>query len=444
MSSTAFLASFGITKAFANLFVGIMSDKLGRKGCMILGWFLGIWLPVMQLVATNWDTIAASNLFLGVQNGLTWSCCIFMLLDISGPENRAFAIGLSETAGYMTSALFALVKAALIVDKKVTEGGYYRPDSQWLCLTLMVLGMMASFLLVETKPAATINPPTKMAPVVYIEWPSGRRDAVNSSVVVFSYASVLRGPLFAVAIAGLITNTLTGLDWGIVQQWYRDANGPDLSKDQVAQALLTYGISKGAIQWLAGFLSDRMGRRVQVVIGMLTQAAGLLILILGGLYGGQSSQLTFNLLLWGSFTLGMGTAILYPVLLACITDWAEPDWKATALGCYRFWRDLGFAIGGIIAAGIADAYGISVAFGVLICVCVMSALQFGFFYTDPREECITLPAEALKEVAALNDECIPLPAEAPKQVAKAASIPVPLTLLHSSRATHVTSGVSEH
>lgn len=101
VSSTAFLVSFGITKAFANLFVGIVSDRLGRRGCMILGWFLGLWLPVMQLAATNWATIAASNLWLGLAQGLTWSCCIFVLLDISGPENRAFAVGMSETAGYM-------------------------------------------------------------------------------------------------------------------------------------------------------------------------------------------------------------------------------------------------------------------------------------------------------------------------------------------------------
>lgn len=363
----------------------------------------------MQLAATNWDTIAASNLFLGIQQGLTWSVCIFVLLDISGPEHRAFAIGISETAGYTASALFALAAAALIDEPAKS---YKNP--QWLVLAMMIAGLLLSFLLVETKPAGKVAEPGAVAApaaapaAAYIVWPSGRRDKVNYPMAVFSYTSVMRGALFAVAVAGLITNTLTGLDWGIVTQWYKRSaaqGGLALSKDQVAQATLAYEITKGAIQWLAGFASDRMGRRVQVVLGMLIQGAALLILVLGGMYAGAGSALTFDLLVWGSFTLGLGTGTLYPVLLACISDWAEPEWRSSALGSYRFWRDLGFAIGGIIAAGIADTYGTAVALSVFVGVCWLSAAQFWVFYEDPSDACVQLAAggeeaEKLKEVAA--------------------------------------------
>jgi MFS family permease len=398
VSGTSFLVSFGITKAFANFFVGVFSDRWGRRSVMILGWFLGVWLSVMQLAATNWDTVAASNVWLGIQQGLTWSCCIFMLLDISGPEHRGFAIGISETAGYTAAALFSLAAAALIDEPKKS---YLNP--QWLTLAFMLLGLLLSFLLKETKPAAALAaaPAAPLAaPTAYIQWPSGRRDKVNHSMAVFSYASVLRGPLFAVAMAGLITNTLTGLDWGIVTQWYRRsaaAGGLALSKDQVAQATLAYEITKGAIQFLAGFASDRLGRRVQVCAGMLTQGAALLILVLAGLYARAGSQLTFDLLVWGSFTLGLGTGTLYPVLLACVSDWSEPEWRSTALGSYRFWRDLGFAIGGIIAAGIADTYGIAVSLSVFVGVCWLSAAQFWVYYSDPSDADITAaPAEEQK------------------------------------------------
>ena len=326
------------------------------------------------------------------------------LLDISGPEHRAFAVGISETAGYTASALFSLAAAALIDE---SAKSYKNP--QWLVLAMMLFGLLLSFLLVETKPAAKAAEPgaAKAAPAAaYIEWPSGRRDKVNFPMAVFSYTSVMRGALCAVAVAGIITNTLTGLDWGIVTQWYKRKavqGGLALTKDQVAQATLAYEITKGAIQWLAGFASDRMGRRAQVVIGMLVQGCALLILVLAGIYAGAGSSLTFDLLVWGSFTLGLGTGTLYPVLLACVSDWAEPEWRSTALGSYRFWRDLGFAIGGIIAAGIADTYGTAVALSVFVGVCWLSAAQFWFFYKDPSEECVQLPAEEaqkLKEVAA--------------------------------------------
>ena len=422
--STLFLVSFGITKALANVVVGMLSDVLGRRGCMIAGWFLGVWLPVMQIAASNWSTVVSSNLFLGIHQGLCWSVCIFVLLDISGPQNRAFAIGISETSGYTAVAIFNVVAATLIDDTKKI----YRPNPQYLVLAMMLLGLLVSiFLLKETKPAltaagvaaaanadATANAQTA-APRKYVEadedvsldalprqhredvvilWPSGRRDYVRLPLAAFSYVSFLRAALFAICIAGIITNTLTGLDWGIVTQWYKNTQG--MSKDQVAGASLAYSITKGVSQFITGFLSDRLGRREQIAFGLLTNAAALVILVLGGTQTTKGSQLTFDLLLWGSFTLGLGTGIMYPVLLAAIVDWAEPYWSSSALGSFRFWRDLGFAIGGIIAAGVADLAGVGWSFGAICVACVASAahVYVAFQDFDKRPPDLVEPAAA--------------------------------------------------
>ena len=323
-----FLVAFGVTKAVTNLAAGRLADRYGRKPVLVAGWLLAMPVPLLIILAPTWDWIVVANVFLGVSQGLTWSTTVLMKVDLVGVERRGLALGLNEAAGYGAVALTALATGFI-----AAESGL-RPAPFYLGIALAGLGFGVSVLFVrETMGHARA------------EQASGPATPPPSWPTVFARTTFRQPSLSAAAQAGLVNNLNDGLAWGLLPLYYASA-GLDLV--QIAILSAAYPAVWGIGQTVTGAWSDRIGRRPLIVAGMFLQAAAIVAIGLGS---------GFSLWLAAAVVLGIGTAMVYPTLLAVIVDVAEPSWRGSALGVYRLWRDLGFAIGAIIVGLAADRFG---------------------------------------------------------------------------------------
>lgn len=339
----SFLVSFGIVKALANLFAGRFSDRVGRKRILVAGWLIGLPVPLLIMFAPSWGWIVFANVLLGINQGFCWSTTVIMKIDLVGPKQRGFAMGLNEFAGYIAVALMALLTGYLAV----TNG--LRPVPFLPGLAIALFGLMLSVVFVrETKPFAqreaqisNLQSASTLEPISRAKSPSFRE--------IFLLTSWKDRALFAASQAGLVNNLNDGMVWGLVPL-YLAAVG--LPLEQVAIIAALYPGVWGLSQLVTGALSDRWGRKWLIVAGMWVQALGIALFVLGG---------TFLVYAAGAILLGIGTAMVYPTLIAAVSDVAHPDWRATSVGVYRLWRDLGYAVGALLAGVIADAAGIPVA-----------------------------------------------------------------------------------
>ena len=326
----SFIAVFGIAKAFTNYFAGRWSDAAGRKTVLVGGWLLALPVPFLLMWAPSWDWILAANLLLGASQGLTWSTTVIMKIDLAGPERRGFAMGLNEFAGYGAVALSAVATGYI-----ATAYGL-RPQPFYLGVVFAVIGLVLSAALVrETHAHARHEAKTQAAPV---GMPTQREIILRTS---FSDRD-----LSAVSQAGLVNNLNDGMAWGLFPLLYAAA-GLSLARIGVLAAI--YPAVWGVGQLFTGALSDRIGRKGLIAGGMWVQAFGIALIV---------SSAGFKGFALGSALLGAGTAMVYPTLLAAIGDVAHPLWRASAVGVYRFWRDLGYAVGALLAGIAADALGI--------------------------------------------------------------------------------------
>lgn len=327
----SFIAVFGVTKATANYFAGRFGDRWGRKPVLVAGWLLAAPVPFLLMWAPTWTWVVVANVFLGVSQGLTWSTAVIMKIDLAGPRSRGLAMGLNEFAGY-----FAVAIAAWATGYIAARHGL-RPEPFYLGVLFLACGLLLSVLAVrETRGHAVYEASTSEAK----SEPLSHRE-------IFHRTTWADRNLSSATQAGLVNNLNDGLAWGLFPMIFAAAG---LGLDHIGVLAGLYPAVWGVSQLATGGLSDRVGRKWLIAFGMWVQAIGITLIAILWTYPG------FAL---GAVLLGLGTAMVYPTLLASIGDVAHPSWRASAVGVYRLWRDLGYALGAIIAGLVADFFGLS-------------------------------------------------------------------------------------
>jgi MFS family permease len=341
----SFIVVFGVTKALTNYLAGRLSDRIGRKHVLVGGWLVAAPVPFLLMWAPSWPWVLFANVLLGVSQGLTWSTTVIMKIDLAGAKNRGLAMGLNEFAGY-----FAVAASALATGWIAARYGL-RPQPFYLGVGFVALGLTLSAGLVrETKHHVAHE--SKLHGELPPEGTPTQRE-------VFWRTTLLDRNLSSVSQAGLVNNLNDGMAWGLFPLFFAAAR---MSLQQIGVLAAIYPATWGIGQLFTGALSDRLGRKWLIVSGMWIQAVGIGFVILAGGFSGFAA---------GGVLLGIGTAMVYPTLLAAIGDVAHPSWRASSVGVYRLWRDLGYAIGALIAGVTADALGLSAA------MWLVAALTFG-------------------------------------------------------------------
>jgi MFS family permease len=356
----SFIVVFGLAKALTNYGAGRLSDRFGRKDVLVAGWLFALPVPFLLMWAPSWSWILFANLLLGVSQGLTWSTTVIMKIDLVGSKQRGLAMGLNEFAGYAAVAASALATGWIAARYGV------RPQPFYLGVAFAAVGLALSVLLVretrhyvshESALVGTLPP-----------------DGIPTPRQVFWRTTLFNPSLSSVSQAGLVNNLNDGMAWGLFPLVFAAA-GMDLA--QVGLLAAVYPATWGVVQLATGALSDRTGRKPLIVWGMWIQAAGIGVVTMAHAFAGFVT---------GAVLLGIGTAMVYPTLLAAIGDVAHPSWRASAVGVYRLWRDLGYAIGALLAGVTADAFGLNVA------MWVIAALTFVSGVVSATRMSETLPA----------------------------------------------------
>jgi MFS family permease len=344
-----YILAFGATKAVTNFFAGTWSDRYGRKPVLIAGWLIALPVPAMLAWGPSWGWIIAANILLGINQGLTWSTTVIMKIDLVGPERRGLAMGFNEAAGYVAVAATAMATGA------IAEHAGLRPEPFLLGAAYVVLALgLTTFALRETRDHARFE--------------AARHRVQNGSEVNLTTGQIARLTSFrdmalsAASQAGMVNNLNDALAWGIFPLLFA-AHGLSIAQIGVLAAL--YPAVWGAGQMLTGWWSDHIGRKHLITAGMLLQATAIALVAVGTSFG-----------VWAAaqVLLGIGTALVYPTLLAVIGDVAHPAWRARAVGVYRLWRDGGFAVGALLAGVLADAYGLTTAIWAVAALTAASGL----------------------------------------------------------------------
>ncbi len=324
-----------MTKAVTNLVAGSLADRVGRKPVLVAGWLIGVPVPFILIAAPDWAWVVAANVLLGVNQGLTWSTTVLMKVDLVGPHRRGLALGLNEASGYLAVAVVAFLTGA------IAQSAGLRPEPFFLGIAIAGLGLGVSTVFVrETRGHAFHE--SRLAATG-----AGTPDVPWHRLV---WRSTISDPsLSAVSQAGLVNNLNDAMAWGLMPIVWAAAG---LGFGEIGALAAVYPATWGVAQIATGALSDRIGRKRLIVAGMLIQAAaiGAIALVTG---------------FWPWFAaaaaLGLGTAMVYPTLIAVVADVAEPRQRGAITGVYRFWRDLGFAIGAILVGILADRFDTRVA-----------------------------------------------------------------------------------
>ena len=353
----SFIVTFGVVKAFSNLFAGGLADRFGRKKVLVAGWVVGVPVPFMIMYAPSWEWIVAANALLGINQGLAWSMTVIMKIDLVGPRGRGLAVGLNEFAGYLAVGLTALATGYLAAAYGL------RPEPFYLGAGYAVLGLLVSvFLVRDTREHVKLEMeehPPEQNPLSFRE--------------VFAKTTYGERNLFACSQAGLVNNLNDGMSWGVFPLFFA-SYGLGVGRIGILKAV--YPAVWGTLQVVTGPLSDRWGRKGLIVAGMWVQAAGIFITV---------ATRSFGWWLIGSALLGLGTAMVYPSLIAAVSDASHPSWRARSLSVYRFWRDLGYAVGALSAGVVADLFGLSWAIGSVAALTFVSgALVAGLFHEAPE------------------------------------------------------------
>lgn len=333
-----YIAAFGAVKAATNYVAGALSDRFGRKPVLVAGWLVGLPVPLLLIWAPSWGWVIFANVLLGVNQGLTWSTTVIMKIDLVGPDRRGLAMGLNEAAGYGALAATALATGYLAARHGL------RPTPFYLGISYAALGLGLSTVFVrETREHARAEASTHLARN------DGRHDHLHGELTtkaVFLQTSLREPALSAASQAGMVNNLNDGLAWGLFPLLFAPAG---LSVARIGVLAALYPAVWGAGQLITGALSDRIGRKRLIVGGMWLQALAL---------GGFALASSFGAWAAAAVTLGAGTAMVYPTLLAVVGDVAHPAWRARSVGVYRLWRDGGFAVGALLSGAIADHWGL--------------------------------------------------------------------------------------
>jgi MFS family permease len=344
----SFIVSFGVVKAFANLVSGQLADAWGRKHVLVLGWLLGLPVPFMIILAPSWEWVIAANALLGLNQGFAWSMTVIMKVDLVGPKSRGLAVGLNEFAGYLAVGVTAFLTGFI-----ASRYGL-RPAPIYLGIGYAILGAVLSVLLIRDT-----RDHVRLEVAAHPQQPASLRFRE-----VFAMTSFRDRNLFAASQAGLVNNLNDGMSWGIFPLFFASFG---LGLERIGILKAVYPATWGVLQIVTGPLSDRWGRKGLIVGGMWVQAAGLFL---------TAATRQFEWWLLGSLLLGLGTAMVYPSLIAAVSDASHPTWRARSLSVYRFWRDLGYAIGALSAGIVADRFGFSWAIASIAALTFISGLVF--------------------------------------------------------------------
>jgi len=327
--AVSFIATFGLAKALANLAAGRLASRFSRRSLLIAGWLVGLPVPLIIIWAPSWWWVVAANILLGINQGLAWSMTVNMKIDLVGPRRRGLALGFNEAAGYLSVAAAAFVAGVIAAHFGI------RPAPFYLGIVFVATGLALSVLFVrDTAPFVAVEATSHPANV---SAPSLRHS--------FAEATWRRPYLFGLSQAGFVNNLNDGLAWGIFPLFFASRG---LSLERIAVLAALYPLLWGGLQLGTGWASDALGRRTFIVGGMLLQGMAVALVGLSTNFGGQ---------LAGVSLLGIGTAMVYPTLLAAISDAVHPQERSTTLGVYRFWRDAGAMFGALSAGALADLFG---------------------------------------------------------------------------------------
>jgi MFS family permease len=343
----SFIVAFGLSKALTNLGAGGLAARAGRRRLLIAGWIVALPVPILIGLAPSWGWIVAANVLLGINQGLAWSMTVVMKIDLVGPARRGLALGLNEAAGYGGVALAAAATGWLASE-------YAARDVLVVAAAVIaVLALAVSALFVRDT-----------ADHVALEQAAHDRSETAPPLrSAFPAATWRRPALRACSQAGLVNNLNDALAWGLIPL-YLAANGATVG--EVGLVAGVYPAVWGAGQIWTGHWSDRVGRKPLIVGGMLLQAVALALL--------AASDGAVSLAIVSAVVLGAGTALVYPTLIAAISDAVSPVARAPVVGVYRFWRDMGYVAGGLIAGSVADAFGYPGAIAVVAALTAGSGL----------------------------------------------------------------------
>ena len=363
----SFIVAFGAAKALTNLAAGTLATRVGRRRLLLLGWLLALPVPLLIWVAPGWEVVVVANALLGVNQGLAWSMTVVMKIDLVGPKRRGFALGLNEAAGYGGVAIAAGLSGWLAADLAARD--------------VLVVGAAAVAVTGLAVSALFVRDTAAHVELEQRESSHASGEAAPPLREAFAAASWRPGPLRAYSQAGLVNNLNDALAWGLVPL-YLVANGASI--EQIGLVAGIYPAVWGVAQIGTGAWSDRIGRRLPIVAGMLTQAAALSLLASGG--GEVASALIAAVLL------GLGTALVYPTLIAAISDEVSPVARASVVGIYRFWRDSGYVAGALLAGLAADGLGFEAAIAIVAALTALSGIWValeaaprGYSPRDPGE-----------------------------------------------------------
>ncbi|HYF24869.1 MAG TPA: MFS transporter [Baekduia sp.] len=345
----SFIVAFGLAKALTNLGAGTFAQRAGRRRLLIAGWAVALPVPLVIALAPNWGWIVAANVLLGVNQGLAWSMTVVMKIDLVGPRRRGLALGLNESAGYGGVALAALLAGLL-------AGAFAARDVLVVAgAVIATAGLLTSLLFVRDTAAH-----------VALEQARDHASADDTAPALreaFARASYREPALRSCSQAGLVNNLNDGLAWGLVPLFLA-AHGAGAGEIGLVAAL--YPAVWSLTQIGTGHWSDVAGRKPLIVGGMLVQAAALGVLALSG--GAVVPAAV------AAVGLGLGTALVYPTLIAAMSDAVTPVARAPVVGVYRFWRDMGYVAGGLVAGVVADALGYGGAVAVVAALTAASGL----------------------------------------------------------------------
>ena len=344
----SFIVVFGVTKALTNYGAGRLSDRFGRKHVLVAGWLVAAPVPFLLMWAPSWSWVLIANVFLGVSQGLTWSTTVIMKIDLAGSKNRGLAMGINEFAGYTAVAASALATGWIAAHYAL------RPQPFYLGVGFVAAGLGLSALVVRETMHHVSHESRLQGELPPEELPSQRE--------IFWRTSLKDRNLSSISQAGLVNNLNDGMAWGLFPLYFAAAR---MNLREIGILASIYPGTWGMAQLVMGALSDRAGRKRLIVGGMWVQALGIGVVVVTGGFPGFAA---------GQALLGLGTAMVYPTLLAAIGDVAHPSWRASSVGVYRLWRDLGYAIGALVAGVTADALGLRAAMWLVAALTFASGL----------------------------------------------------------------------
>ncbi len=357
-AALSFIVTFGLVKAATNFFAGRVGDRFGRKRVLVAGWIFGVPVPLLVMWAPSWSWIVIANVLLGINQGLTWSTTVVMKIDLVGPRRRGFAMGLNEFAGYLAVALSALATG------EIASRYGLRPEPFYLGIAFAACGLALSLFFVRDTMAHVRHETNQRAADDVPEGPgepggAGGGPGIRALVARMSWSDPA---LSTASQVGLVNNLNDGLAWGLFPLFFA-AGGASLR--QIAALVFIYPAIWGILQPWTGALGDRVGRKWLIAAGMIVQGLALVAMVLVHGFGAW--------LLTGAL-LGVGTAMVYPTLLAVVGDVAHPSWRGSAVGLYRLWRDSGYAVGALLAGVLTDAFGMTTAIAVVGGITLASGL----------------------------------------------------------------------